>query len=113
VVDISQPNELRAFEDTAATWEFAFPFATPILEMIRDIPEKDRAYQINKGFKLARLANTLERFGLRNEAASTWKEAAKLMGHNDVEKARSLAKRLNQADDEWLKSIESPEKVVE
>lgn len=109
VVDVSLPNELLAFKDTAATWEFTFPFATPILERIRNIPEKDRAYQINKGVKLARLADTLERIGLRAEAVSTWKEAAKLMGHNDVEKARSLSKRLNQADDEWLKSLESPD----
>ena len=113
VVDVCLPNELRAFEDTAAMWEFSFPFTTPILEMIGDIPEKYRAYQIHKGFKIARLADTLERFGLRNEAASTWKEAAKLLGHNDVEKARSLVKRLNQADDELLKSLESPNEVVE
>jgi hypothetical protein len=100
VVDVSQPSGLRSLEDTAAAWEFAFPFATPILEIIGDIPEKDRAYQINKGLKLARLADTLEKSGLRNEATATWKEAARLLGHNDVGKAKSLVKQLNQVDDE-------------
>ena len=113
VVDVCLPNELRAFENTAAIWDFAFPFATPVLEAIGDIPEKDRAYQINKGFKLARLADTLERAGLRDDATSTWKEAAKLLGHNDVKKARSLVKNLKQSDDELLKSLESPNEVVE
>jgi hypothetical protein len=112
VVDVSPPSGLRSLKDTAATWEFTFPFAAPILKAIGDIPQKDRAYQINKGVNLARLADALERAGLRDEAAAAWKEAIKLMGHNDVEKARSLVKSLNQADDEWLKSIESTEKAV-
>jgi hypothetical protein len=113
VVDVSQPSGLRSFEETAAAWEFAFPFATPILEKIGDIPDKERAYQINKGVKLARLAEALKRIGLRDEAVSTWKEAAKLLGHNDVEKARSIVEQLNQVDEQWLKSIESRENQAE
>lgn len=112
VVDLSLPSDLRSLKDTAATWDFAFPFAAPILKAIGDIPQKDRAYQINKGVQLARLADALERAGLRDEAAATWKEAIKLMGHNDIKKARAIVKTLNQADDEWLKSMESPEKAV-
>lgn len=113
VVDVSPPSDLRSLKDTAATWDFAFPFAAPVLKAMGDIPQKERAYQKNKGVNLARLADTLERAGLRDEAAATWQEAIKLMGHNDIEKARALVQTLNQADDELLKSIESPEKAVD
>lgn len=110
IVDLSLPSDLRSLKTAAATWDLTFPFAAPILKAIQDIPQKDRAYQTNKGVNLARLADTLERAGLRDEAAATWQEAIKLMGHNDIEKARAVVKASNQADDEWLKAIESPRK---
>ena len=110
VVDLSLPSDLSSLENTEATWDFTFPFTAPILKAIGDIPQKDRAYQKNKGANLARLADALERAGLHDEAESTWKEALRLMGHNDMEKARALVQTFNQADDKWLNPIESPRK---
>lgn len=112
VVDLSLPSDLHSLKNTEATWDIVFPFAAPILEAIGDMPQKDLAYQKNKGVNLARLADALERAGMHDEAESTWKEALRLMGHNDMEKAKALVQTLNQADDKWLNPIEAPEKAV-
>ncbi len=104
VVDISSPDELRALNDTKATWKFGFPFAAPILEIIGDIPDRERALRIIKGINVAKLADTLDRLGMESEARLKWKEAAQLMGHNNIEKAKALIPMWHDIEERWLEN---------
>ena len=102
VVDASSYSNLPSFEEASDNWTFAFPFAAPILKKISDIPNRDKAYRVMHGINLARMADTLELLGKDEEAVELWQQAAKQMGHNDIQKARSIVADMTKLDSSQL-----------
>jgi hypothetical protein len=100
VVDMLPMGKLKVIEDMKTTWTFSFPFAAPILDLITDVPELERGRRISYGIELGRLAEATEHIGLKEEADKLWKESVKLIGHNDINRVRSLVAGFHKAEDD-------------
>jgi len=100
IVTFSQMGNLDTIEDMKGTWAFSFPFTSLILERIGAGSEKGKkmVYAIDLG----RLAEAMENVGLTGEAIPLWKESAKLMGHNDVDRVKSSVSGLHKIESESL-----------
>ncbi|MGZ3524233.1 MAG: hypothetical protein ACXU9L_05525 [Thermodesulfobacteriota bacterium] len=104
IVTFSQIGDLDPMENMKGTWSFSFPFTSLVLERIG--AGSDKGEKLNKGKRIAyaidlgRLAEAMENLGLNSEAIPLWKESAKLMGHNDVEKVRSFVSGLHKIESE-------------
>jgi len=96
IVESAPFGNLSIFNKMKSAWSFGFPFAAPILEKIASPIKKGR--QLSYALDLARLAEATENIGLKDQADKLWAESAKLMGHNDINRMRSLAAKLHEVE---------------
>jgi hypothetical protein len=100
VIDVLPMGKLEVIENMKTTWTFSFPFAAPILDLIADVPDLEKGRRISYGIELGRLAEATENIGLKEEADKLWKESAKLIGHNDINKVRSLVASIHKIEED-------------
>ena len=102
VVDSSPSGKLTIFNEMKGTWSFGFPFAALILDRMSAPPELEKGRKMSYAIELGRLAETTEEIGLKEDADRLWNESAKLMGHNDVSRVRSLVTELHKVESRHL-----------
>jgi hypothetical protein len=98
VVNTSPFGKSTTFNTMKTTWTFGFPFAAPILNRIADFSGLEKGQRRVYGIELGRLAEATENIGLKEEAEKLWKESAKLIEINDMDKLRSLITGLHKID---------------
>ncbi len=102
VVNLSPPVELPSFLDMNEVWSLEFPLTSLILERISNIPYRYETYKKYKGQKIAMLADTLERLGMKKEAEEKWKEASRFTGHTNIEKTKKMVSMWHKIEDKWI-----------
>jgi hypothetical protein len=98
VVDSLLSGKLTVFNTMKTTWSLGFPFAALILDRISTAPELEKGRKISYGVELGRLAEVTEKIGQKEDANRLWNESARLMGHNDVTRVRSLVSGLHKIE---------------
>jgi hypothetical protein len=98
IVESAAFGNLSVFNEMKTAWSFGFPFASPILDKIASPEGIKKGRKLSYAMDLARLAEATENIGLKDKADKLWAESAKLMGHNDVNRMRSLASKLHEVE---------------
>ncbi len=91
---ISEPG-IQSFKPAHVKWSFDLPFTAVILnKILKETDKLKRGKVINEGIYRGKLGLILETMGRYDEAQQEYILAAKLMEIDDIEKVKSIVKKL-------------------
>jgi tetratricopeptide (TPR) repeat protein len=103
IISAQDPPGLRSFDPYLSSWDFAFPFAAPILRKMQEVAPR-RGGEALYGITHGKLAYVLEKMGKKEEAEQQYLMALEMIGRSsNGEWVKEFVEQLNSIDTLTLK----------